>query len=423
MPSLYNNSLKRIASAAKFINTDSKYLEVLKQPSRYLEVSLPIRLDDGSLRSFRGYRVQHNNARGPFKGGIRFHPSVSLDEVKNLALLMALKCAVANIPYGGAKGGVVVDPKKLSDRELEVLTRKYAEKIYEIIGDHVDIPAPDVNTNPQIMGWMVDEISRLRGKFSPASITGKPKELGGSKGRPQATGYGGFYVLREALKLFGKKSRIGKKPTVVVQGFGNVGYYFAEVANKEGYNVIGISDSKGGVVGKNLHAPSIFKVKKEQGYLAGVYCKGSVCDMVPHKKIDSQKFLETKTVVLVLAALENAITKKNVKKIKAKLILELGNGSISAEADEILRKRGITVIPDILANSGGVIVSYYEWVQNLQGLYWEEKDVLERLEKQITQSFKNVTDLQKKFKVDMRTASGIAAIQRITAAIKARGNV
>lgn len=424
MSNVYKNTISRLREAARLLKLEDSYLTILESPSRHLEVSLPVKMDNGSVKSFRGYRVQHSDARGPYKGGIRYHRSVNLDEVKNLAALMTLKCAVAAIPYGGAKGGIEVDPKLLSEAELERLTRAYAEKIYPIIGAYVDVPAPDVNTNSQIMGWIVDEISRLSGQFSPGSITGKPLELAGSKGRPQATGYGGLYVLQKALEEFGKRLKIvPKKATVAVQGFGNVGYYFAESADRVGLNVIGIADSKGGIIGNKLHAESIMRNKREKGYLAGVYCRGSVCDDVQHRKVTNEEFLKAPVDVLVLAALENAVNKRNASKIRAKVILELGNSAINAEAEEVLAKRGILVLPDILANAGGVIVSYYEWVQNLQGLYWEEEEVLSKLKKQITQAFIDVRQRQDRFQVDLRTASYLVALERIAAAMKARGRV
>ncbi len=423
MKSLYEQTFKRLTTSAKLLGIERKYLDILREPMRYLEVNLPLRKDDGSIETYQAYRVQHNNARGPFKGGIRYHQAVSLDEVKNLALLMTLKCAVAHIPYGGAKGGIVVDPKKLSERELENLSRLYIDRTNEIIGPHIDVPAPDVNTNAQIMGWMVDEISRMKGAFTPASITGKPLEVGGSEGRIQATGYGGLYVLQEAIKKFKKELKIPAKPKVIVQGFGNVGYYFAEGASNHGYNIIGISDSKGGIIGDNLHPESVYHRKKQSGVLAGVYCSGSVCDEVPYKKVTTKKILEEKCDILVLAALENAITRKNVKNIKAKIILELGNSSISPDVNGALIKKGITVIPDILANAGGVIVSYYEWAQNLQGVSWEEEEVLQKLKKQIVTAFENVLVMKKAYSTDLRTASLILALDTISKAIKARGNV
>ncbi len=423
MSKLYQGSWSRLLKANQYAKVDARYLAVLEHPSRFMQVSLPVRLDDGTTKIFTGYRVQHNNAMGPFKGGTRFHPDVNLDEVKNLAFLMSMKSAIVEIPYGGAKGGVSVDPKTLSEAELERLTRKYTEKIFEIIGPQIDVPAPDVNTNAQVMGWIVDEYSRLQGSFSPAAVTGKPLELHGSQGRPQATGYGGLYVLQAALKDYGKKLKLNDKVKVAVQGFGNVGYYFAEGAEKAGFEVVGISDSKGGITGRKLHPPSILQVKEEQGYLAGVYCKGTVCDMVPHEKISSEKFLEMETDVLVLAALENAITEKNASQIKAKVILELGNSSISPEADAVLNERGILVLPDILANAGGVTVSYFEWVQNLQGLYWEEEEVLTRLKKKMTTAFTKVAAETEAHDVDFRTAAAIISLKRISAAVKARGNI
>lgn len=424
MTSLLNSTLARLQEAARLLNLEEKYFVILERPDRYLEISLPVKMDNGSLKVFRGFRVQYNNARGPYKGGIRYHKTVNLDEVKNLALLMAVKCAVADLPYGGAKGGVVVDPRILSAGELERLSRLYIQKIYPLIGDHIDIAAPDVNTNSQIMAWMTDEYSRLAGKFTPGIITGKPLELGGSKGRTQATGYGGLYILQEALKLYAKKLRLASKEIkVTVQGFGNVGYYFAEAAANARMNVAGLADSKGAILGEKLDPQSILKVKQETGNLAGVYCKGSVCDAIAHRKVSGKDFLIAKTDVLVLAALENAIDKKIAKKIQAKVVLELGNGAIAADAEKILARRKILVLPDILTNAGGVIVSYFEWIQNLQGFYWEEALVLARLKKQLMAAFAAVLEKQKCHGVDFRLAAYVLALERIAAALKSRGGV
>lgn len=427
MPGLYHHSLERLKDANAYAEVDQKFLAILEDPSRYLEVSLPVRMDNGKLRTFQGYRVQHNNARGPFKGGIRFHPDVTLDEVKNLAFLMSLKCAIMEIPFGGAKGGVVVDPKQLTERELEQLTRRYAEKIFEIMGPQIDIPAPDVNTNPQMMGWIVDEYARLNGSFAPGAVTGKPVELHGSQGRNQATGYGGLYILQELLADRGKALGLPTRGVrVAVQGFGNVGYFFAEGAEAAGCNVVAISDSKGAIRGDKLHPQSIMQVKRDSGVLAGVYCKGTVCDMVPHDKISHDELLATECDVLVLAALENAITAQNASKVRAKVILELGNTSIAADADPILQERGVVVMPDILANAGGVTVSYYEWVQNLQGMYWDEPEVLSRLHTQMARAYRSVRAEEEAHgaeNVTPRTAAGIVALKRISAAIQARGNI
>lgn len=399
------------------MNLAPDVLEILSHPERVIEVAVPVKMDDGSLKVFDGYRVQYNSARGPYKGGIRYHPQIDINEVKALAFWMAIKCAVVDIPFGGSKGGITVDPKKLSEGELERLTRSFTRVIAQFIGPKVDVPAPDVNTNPKIMDWIVDEYSKFTGKSAPAVVTGKSLENGGSLGRTAATGQGGFYALRETAKKL--KLKPGET-TVAIQGFGNVGYHMAKLVHQAGYKVIAVSDSHGAIFDKRglgMDPDNIMKTKKERGLIGGCYCVGSVCDCENYTEISNEELLEIKTDVLIPAALENVITEKKVGKIKAKVILELANGPTTLEADEILFKKGITVVPDVLANAGGVTVSYFEWLQNLQNYTWTEQMVLEKLEPIMVNSFAAVWQAKEKYNVDLRTAAYTVALERLAAAI------
>lgn len=385
-------------------------LEILKSPQRTIEVSIPVAMDDGSLKVFNGYRVQYNDIRGPFKGGIRFHPQVELDEVKALAFWMTIKCAVVDIPYGGAKGGVTVDVKKLSKHELERLTRGYTRAISGFIGPDVDIPAPDVYTDPQVMAWIMDEYSHIHGTNIPGVVTGKPVEIGGSLGRDTATAQGGYYVLQSILKKMKYKK---KKVAVAIQGFGNAGMNFAVIAAAGGNKVVAVSDSQGGIHNKNgLDVKKVVAHKERTGTVVG---------FPQARDITNEELLEVKTDVLVPAALEEVITKKNASNIKADIILELANGPTTMEAQEILSKRKIVVIPDVLANSGGVIVSYFEWVQNIRHYYWEMEKVQANLKKQLERAADGVWEYMKKYKVDARTAAYIIAVNRIVNALRIRG--
>ncbi|MCD6414455.1 MAG: Glu/Leu/Phe/Val dehydrogenase [Candidatus Diapherotrites archaeon] len=406
----FESAQKQLDEAAEVMHLKPEILEVLKHPKRLLTVNFPVRMDDGSVKVFQGYRVQHNDARGPTKGGIRFHPNVSLDEVKALATWMTWKCAVAGIPYGGAKGGVIVNPKELSEGELERLSRAFIQAIHRFIGPERDIPAPDVYTNPKIMAWMMDEYSRLVGKNTPGVITGKPLSVGGSKGRGTATSQGGVYVLNKALEKQGLKP---EKTRVAVQGFGNAGSFAAIILANDGYKIVAVSDSRGGILNESgLDPEAVLKHKKETGSVTGF--PGS-------KKITNEELLELDCDVLVPAALENQITRENASKIKAKIVLELANGPTTPEADGILHKNGTLVIPDILANSGGVTVSYFEWVQNTMGYYWSEEEVKEKLKKIMEDAFEGVYVLMEKHKVNMRTAAYMLAVRRVADAMEARG--
>lgn len=426
----FDNALEQLQKAISFLSLSSFNIDRLKNPEKVLTVNFPVKMDDGTEKIFHGFRVQHNSKRGPYKGGIRFHPQVDMSEVKALAFWMAIKCAVCDIPMGGGKGGVEVDPKKLSPQELENLSRAYVRAIFRDIGPYVDVPAPDVNTTPQIMSWMVDEyiksqISNLKTQISKdekeklkATFTGKPVGDGGSLGRTEATGRGGSYILIALLERLGMGnqgsgknltsdiSSQGPKLTVAVQGFGNVGFYIAKFCHEAGLRVVALSDSKGAVVVNDISKDSfdpgeMLKMKKEKGALTG------------GKSISNHELLELPVDILIPSALENQITKENADRIKAKVILEMANGPTAPEADEILHKKGITVVPDVLANSGGVSVSYFEWDQNLKGEKWSEEDVNKKLKEKMESSFDAVWKTSVEKKCDLRTAAFIVAIERI----------
>lgn len=419
--SLFLSALQQLKTAAEAMNLDPAVWEILKKPQRLIEISLPLKKDNGEVESFSAYRVQYNNARGPYKGGIRYHPQASLDEVKALAFWMTIKCAVVNLPYGGAKGGIKVDPKKLSEHELEHLTRSYVRAMRWAIGPKQDIPAPDVNTNAKIMGWIADEFGVLVGGYKPAVVTGKPLSIGGSYGREMATGFGGFQVLMEALKRLKIEPR---QTRLVIQGIGNVGYWLAKYAHQAGLKIIAISDSQGAIFDKRglgMDPDHVMETKKAKGLLAGCYCSGSVCDCEHYQSLTNKKMLELPCDILVPAALENQITKNNVGRIKAKMILEMANGPITPEADQKLKKRGLLVIPDVLANAGGVTASYLEWAQNLHGYSWSKAEVLGRVQELLRQSLEEVWQISQEKKVTLRVAAYILALQRISEAIRSRG--
>jgi glutamate dehydrogenase/leucine dehydrogenase len=401
---VFENAEKQLDKAKKHIKLAQETEETLKHPKEALAFSIPVRMDNGSLKVFEGFRVRYNDARGPTKGGIRYHPNVSFDEVKALAFWMTIKCAVIDIPYGGGKGGVIVDPQKLSKAELERLSRGWVRGAASIIGPYKDIPAPDVYTTPQIMAWMVDEYSTIVGKYSPAVITGKPVSIGGSLGRGYATALGGYFATKEAVK----KVKVGKR--VAIQGFGNAGAHMARLMVDDGFTLVAASDSKGGA-----YFESGFDFKK----LEDVKAKSGRVDGYPGaKKISNEQLLELDVDILVLAALENAVTKDNVSKVKAKMIVELANGPVTPDADDVLFKNGQFLIPDVLANSGGVCVSYFEWVQNLYGHYWTEEDVNKKLEEKMVKEFTATFDIHKSKKIDMRTAAYVLALGRIDQATK-----
>ena len=396
-------------------------LERLHEPDRIVSVSLPITMDNGSIHTFQGYRVQHNNILGPYKGGIRYHQNVSMDEVKALAFWMSMKCAVVDIPLGGGKGGIIVDPKKLSENELEKLSRLFVDRLGGAIGPTIDVPAPDVNTNPTIMQWMVDEYMKNSKSQTPnpklsrnqllAAFTGKPIEKGGSQGRTEATGLGGSYVLVEILKNLKKNP---KDMTVAIQGFGNVGYYIATFLHDLGMKIVAVSDSKEGIyVPDGLSPEKTLECKKEKGMLSGCYCVGSVCDVKKGRRITNEELLQLPVDILIPAALENVITKENAAQIKAKIILEMANGPVTDDADIVLDKKNILVIPDILANSGGVATSYYEWYQNMHSQKWSKKKVFDKLHKQLARVTKEVWLASKKHQTTLRNSAYIVALSRI----------
>lgn len=403
--------------AAGIMKLDKDAHAILREPQRTLLVSVPVKMRDGSTKVFPGFRVQYNTARGPGKGGIRYHPQESIDTVRALSAWMTWKCSLANIPYGGAKGGVICDPKALNEKELEQLTRGYVRGLGRFIGPGIDIPAPDVYTDPQMMAWIMDEYSRLRGQNEFGVVTGKPIEVWGSQGRFNSTAMGGMYVMREAAKVL--KLNL-KKSKVAIQGFGNAGSFAFELAHDLGAKVVAVSDSQGGIVDENgLDFAKVKEAKEKMGTVQ----KYSGKDV---RKVTNEQLLEEDVDVLIPAALENQITKGNADRIRAKLVLELANGPVTPEADRIMYEKGVMDLPDFLVNSGGVIVSYFEWVQNLQSYYWTAEEVYQRLDKIITQSFKDVMALQEDYKgkgkkISPRTSAYIIAVDRVAKAMKTRG--
>jgi glutamate dehydrogenase/leucine dehydrogenase len=417
--SLYENTLAQIQNAAGIMNLDDDIRHVLETPKRKVEVSIPMRMDDGSLRVFKGFRVQHNDAAGPHKGGFRYHQQVDMEEVKALAAWMTLKCSVVDIPLGGGKGGVIVNPKLLSENEKERLTRRYVQKLFPVIGPDRDVPAPDVNTNSKIMDWFEDEYSKIAGKSSKGVVTGKSIENGGSQGRGSATAQGGSYVLDEIAAEMGLKPEDTK---VIIQGFGNAGGIMAKILAAQGYNIVGASDSQGGIYCSHGIDPSeLLKCKIEKKTvkectvdISKVHGNdGSTCQM-----IDNLSILEKECDILVLAALENQVTDANASKIKAKMIIELANGPTTPSADQILKDRGIMVVPDILANAGGVTVSYFEMLQNADGNYLPEEEVNKKLKDIMVAAWKAVSSNAKEYDCTLREAAFITALQRLEPKIR-----
>ncbi len=408
---IFEVACQQLDLAAKELKLEPEVLILLRQPMRELHFTLPIRMDNGKVKTFQGFRVQYNDARGPTKGGIRFHPEETIDTVRALAAWMTWKCAVANIPYGGAKGGVICNPKEMSKGELERLSRAYVDKLYLMIGSEKDIPAPDVYTNPQIMAWMMDEYSKLRGYNSPGVITGKPLSIGGSLGREDATARGALFTVREAAKYL--KLNLAQA-TVAIQGYGNAGSFMAILTKKLfGSKIVAITDSKGGIYNsEGLEPDAVAEHKKKTG---------SVTDFPGTEKISNKEILELKVDVLCPCALENVITQENAKNIQAKIIAEVANGPTTPEADNILFQKNVFIIPDILCNSGGVVVSYFEWVQNNSGYYWKEKEVCEKLDENITNAFESVLDVSIKRKIDLRLAAYVIAVNRVVEAMETRG--
>lgn len=409
------NAQRQVKIACDALGLDPAVYEILKEPQRVIEVNIPVKMDDGTIKTFKGYRAQHNDAIGPTKGGVRFHPNVSLDEVKALSIWMTFKGGVMGLPYGGGKGGIIVDPSKLSQGELERLSRGYIDGLYKYLGEKADIPAPDVNTNGQIMAWMVDEYNKLTGTSALGVITGKPVAWGGSEGRNEATGFGVSIITREAAKKLGIDIT---KSKVAVQGFGNVGRYTVKNVQKQGAKVVAIGE----------WAPSVgtYAIYNEDGLdfedlLAYMNEHKNLVNYPKAKMISLDEFWELDVDILIPAALENAITKEVAEKIKAKLVCEAANGPTTPEGDEVLNARGIPVTPDILTNAGGVLVSYFEWVQNLQGYYWSEKEVEEKQEVKMVKAFEDVWALKEERNVTIRQAAYMISVKKVAEVMKLRG--
>lgn len=408
----FDNFVAVMDKAAGVMSISEEDYLTFKYPERELKVALPVRMDDGSLKVFEGFRIQHSTLRGPAKGGVRYHQNVNVDEVRALSAWMTFKCAVAAIPYGGGKGGIVCRPREMSKGELERLTRTYIDKISAIISPNTDIPAPDVGTNAQTMDWMVDEYSKLKGESVYGIVTGKSIEIGGSKGRNEATGRGVCFVTLEMMKKYNMKPEDCK---IVIQGMGNVGSISAKLLAEEGAKIIAVSDVSCAIYNENgLDIAGIYKYLDSGKNLLDGYTGDC-------KRITNAELLELPCDILIPAALENQITAENADRIKAKIVIEAANGPTSVEADEILNKKGVKVLPDILSNSGGVIVSYFEWVQNLQNFYWEEDDVNAKLKRQIVGAFNDVFDAREKYDCTFRVAAYIVALNRLVTAKKLRG--
>ena len=413
----FEQTIKLLSTAARLGNIPEKTVTRLSEPEREINMYIPL-TDGKKKRLIHAYRVQYNSARGPYKGGIRYHHEVDQDEVKNLAFLMSLKTALFNLPLGGGKGGITINPKELSKPQLKEISENYVKALYPAVGPGIDVPAPDVYTNPQIMEWMTDAYNKLSPKKTKAAFTGKPIPKGGSQGRTEATGYGAFHTLEVLTKKLKKNP---KDVTIAVQGFGNAAYYFAEAAHNAGYKIISVSDSRGGILDKRNHGmdpADILKQKQAKGMIDGVYCRGSVCDEFNYQSITNNKLLELPVDVLVPAALGEVITETNAARIKAKHIIEIANGAITLPAEKILNKKKILVVPDILANAGGVMVSYFEYAQNLKNEKWSKKKVLGMLDRNMKKTFEDVWAIKTKKRIDMRTASWIIALQNLSKKIR-----
>ena len=420
MNNTFQDAKARLSDVFSRIEASDDVDQRLAHPKIMLKVNIPLRMDDGRLRVLQGYRVQYNDTRGPTKGGVRFHPQVSADEVTSLAFWMTIKCAVAGLPYGGAKGGVAVDAKSLSRLELERLSRGYIRAIADIIGPTRDIPAPDMYTNATIMGWMADEYYTIVRKNVPAVITGKPVHLGGSLGREAATGQGALFVLERWVERTGLDPR---EMRIAVQGFGNAGAHFACLAHRAGYRIVAISDSKGAVYSDAGLDPELLMEQKRthREISQMLYCDSSVCETNVYKVITNQELLELDVDVLALAALENQVTEENVERIQASCLLEVANGPVDSHSDAVLGQRQITVLPDVLVNSGGVTVSYFEWLQNRSGLYWEEAEVMRRLKKTMEREADHIFETAEQEEVSLRTAAYLHGVKRIVGAIREQG--
>lgn len=409
----FTGAIEILNEAIKYSDAPDWLIDLLQQPERIIQLRFPLKKDDRSVVPMSGYRVQYNNLLGPYKGGLRFHPQVNLSEVKALSFWMMIKNAVCDVPFGGGKGGIEVDPKTLSKSELERLTREFTKKLFPNIGPQIDVPAPDVNTGPQIMAWIVDQFKILNLKLKikenhpQAVVTGKPLDLGGSEGRTEATGLGGFMVLQRLLQ----KLELGKRPTIAIQGFGNVGSYFAKFAFEAGYKVMAVSDSKGGILDQSgnggLNIPGIIKLKEEGKSFAEINLEKTT-------KISNEKLLELEVDILVPAALEGVINEKTATEVRAKVILELANGPTTKEADRILGEKEVLIVPDVLANSGGVTVSYFEWLQNMKGTRWNIEKVRASLREKMENAFNEVWNLSEQKKISMRLGSYVVALNRLS---------
>ncbi len=418
--SVFSDALQRLTFISQGLSIDQQTLDMLCKPMSTIQVNIPVRMDDGSTQYFTGYRCQYNNVLGPTKGGVRFHPRVNNDEVTALALWMTIKCAALDLPFGGGKGGISLDPKLLSNMELERLSRGYIRSLADVVGPEQDILAPDVYTNARIMGWMEHEYHIIKSKKLLGAVTGKPLPLGGIIGRDSATGYGAALCV---FKLAEKQNLIPQKTTIAIQGFGNGGYHCAKHLQEAGFNIVAISDSKGGIYRQQgFDIESVFQHKQATNSLAGVYCSGSVCQSIDSEGISNSQLLELDVDVLIPAALEGVITSENASSIRASNIVELANGPITHEAEKILNERHITIVPDVLANAGGVTVSYFEWVQNRQAYSWSKEQVKERLQQRINLAFEQMWVLAQEQDYSLRHGIYDLALERINQAILCQGN-
>ncbi|MGA1263489.1 MAG: Glu/Leu/Phe/Val family dehydrogenase [Prochlorothrix sp.] len=420
MSTLLADASRHLDRAFKHAQVSDDLVTRLRAPKASLTVSIPLRRDDGSLEVFQGYRVRYDDSRGPAKGGVRFHPGVNLDEVQSLAFWMTFKCAALNLPFGGGKGGITVNPKDLSHMEVERLSRGYIDAIADFIGPDTDILAPDVYTNARVMSWMMDQYSIIRRKHSPGVVTGKPIALGGSQGRESATAMGAFFVIQTLMPKFDRRPQ---DTTVAVQGFGNAGSIIADLLAKAGYRVVAVSDSQGGIYCKHgLDIPSIrqYKESTRRGVKA-VYCEGTVCNIVEHEVITNEELLTLDVDILIPAALEGQITAENADRVRAKYVFEVANGPVSFEGDQILESRNIYVIPDILVNAGGVTVSYFEWVQNRNGLYWSAAEVQQQLKQRMVEETEAIWAIAQQEDTSVRSAAYIHALNRLGETVEAKG--
>ena len=417
--SLLSDASKRLETALQHVTISEDAIARLQHPKTSLSVSIPVRMDDGSLQVFSGYRVRYDDTRGAGKGGVRYHPGVNLDEVQSLAFWMTFKCALLDLPFGGAKGGITVNPKELSKAELERLSRGYVDAIADSVGIDIDILAPDVYTNATIMGWMMDQYSIIQRKLCRGVVTGKPLTLGGSQGRDTATAMGAFTVIQTMLPKFKLKAA---DTTVAIQGFGNAGSTLAGLLNDAGYKVVAVSDSQGGIYApQGLDIPSVKQHKDRSREMKAVYCQDSVCSIIEHQVISNQELLSLNVDILIPAALENQITGDNAGDVKAQYIFEVANGPINSDADKILAKKGVYVFPDILVNAGGVTVSYFEWVQNRSGWYWTLEEVNQRLQEKMQAEAERTWEIAKNKAIDVRTAAYVHALNRLGEALDAKG--